>query len=83
MTVHTGKLDAGLNLTIPEAFAAELGLAPHSPVDISLHGAAVIVRQARQTRQTRSALDVLLEQVTEQNRHTAIDTGAAVGREVW
>ena len=80
MTVHTGKLDDGLALTIPEAFAAELGLAPHSPVDISLHGAAVIVRPARQTR---AALDVLLEQVTEQNRHTAIDTGTAVGREVW
>ena len=32
MTVHTGKLDAGLTLAIPEAFASELGLAPHSPV---------------------------------------------------
>lgn len=80
MTVRTGKLDAGLTLTIPETFAAELGLAPHSPVDISLHGAAVIIRPARQTR---SELDVLLEQVTEQNRHTEIDTAAAVGREVW
>lgn len=80
MVIHTEKLDAGLALTIPEGFAAELGLSPHSAVDISLHGSAVIVRPARQTR---AALDVLLEQVTEQNRHTEIDTGAAVGREVW
>ena len=80
MVIHTEKLDAGLALTIPESFAAELGLAPHSPVDISLHGSAVIVRPARQTR---AALDALLEQVTEQNRHTEIDTGVAVGREVW
>ena len=80
MTVHTVKLDAGLSLTIPESFASELGLGPHSPVDISLHGSAVIVCAARQPR---VALDALLEQVTEQNRHTEIDTGAAVGREVW
>ena len=80
MTVRTVKLDAGLSLTIPESFASELGLGPHSPVDISLHGAAVIVCAAKQPR---VALDALLEQVTEQNRHTEIDTGAAVGREVW
>ena len=80
MTVHTGKLDAGLTLTIPEAFASELGLTANSPVDISLHGSAVIVCAARQPR---VALETLLEQVTEQNRHTEIDTEAAVGREIW
>ena len=80
MTVHTVKLDDGLALTIPEAFASELGLGPHSPVDISLHGSAVIVCAAKQPR---VELDALLEQVTEQNRHTDIDTGAGVGREVW
>ena len=80
MTVHTVKLDAGLALTIPEAFASELGLGPHSPVDISRHGAAIIVGDAKQPR---VELDALLEQVTEQNRHTEIDTGAAVGRGIW
>ena len=80
MAVHTVKLDDGLSLTIPEAFASELGLGPHSPVDISLHGSAVIVCAAKQPR---VELDALLEQVTEQNRHTEIDTGASVGREVW
>ena len=80
MTGHTGKPDAGLTLTIPEAFASELGLAPNSPADISLCGAAVIIRSARQPGVGR---DDLLEQVTEQNRHTEIDTGAAVGRELW
>ena len=50
MTVHTGKPDNGLTLTIPEVFASELGLAPNSPADISLCGAAVIIRSARQPR---------------------------------
>ena len=80
MAVHTVKLDDGLALTIPEAFASELGLGSHSPVDISLHVSAVIVCAAKQPR---VALDALLEQVTEQNRHTEIDTGTAVGREIW
>ena len=80
MTVHTVKLDAELSLTIPEAFASELGLGPHSPVDISRRGSAVIVCTAKQHR---VALDALLERVTEQNRHTEIDTGAAVEREIW
>ena len=80
MAVHTVKLDAGLALTIPEAFASELGLGPHSPVDISLHGSAIIVCAARQPR---VELDALLEQVNEQNRHTEIDTGAGVGGKIW
>ena len=80
MTVHTVKLGDGLSLTIPEAFASELGLGPHSPVDISRHGAAIIVCAAKQPR---VELDALLEQVTEQNRHTEIDTGAGVGGEIW
>ena len=80
MAVHTGKLGEGLTVEIPEAFASELGLEPNSPVDISLHGSAIIVRCAKQPRIT---LDYLLGQVTEQNRHTEIHTGEAVGREVW
>ena len=80
MAVHTGKLGHGLTLEIPEAFASELGLEPDSPVDISLYGSAIVVRPARQPR---VALDDLLALVTEQNRHTEIDTGEAVGREVW
>ena len=80
MTVRTVKLDDGLTLAIPEAFASELGLGPHSPVDISRHGAAVVVCAAKQPR---VELDALPEQVTEQNRHAEIDTRAAVGRELW
>ena len=80
MEVHTGKLDHGLALTIPEAFASELGLEPNSPVDISLHGTAIIVCRARQPR---VHLDDLLARVTEANRHGEVETGGAVGREVW
>ena len=80
MEVHTGKLDNGLTLTIPEAFASELGLEPNSPVDLALHGTAIIVCHAKQPR---VQLDDLLARVTEANRHSEIETGEAVGREAW
>ena len=80
MGVHTGKLDHGLTLTIPEAFAAELGLEPNSLVDIALHGTAIIVCRARQPR---VQLDDLLARVTEDNLHNEIETGCAAGIEAW
>ena len=80
MEVHTGRLDQGLTLTIPEAFAAELGLEANSLVDVSVRGSSIIVRLATRAP---ARLDDLLTRVTEANRHDEIDTGEAVGREVW
>ncbi len=80
MEVHTGRLNQGLTLTIPEAFAAELGLEANSLVDVSVRGSAIIVRPSTQAP---ARLDDLLARVTEANRHDEIDTGEAVGREVW
>jgi antitoxin MazE len=79
MEVHIGKLDHGLTLTIPEAFAAELGLEPNSLVDIALRSSTIIISQARQPR---AQLDDLLARVTENNLHNEIETGGAVGRKV-
>lgn len=80
MEARTGRLDQGLTLTIPKAFAAELGLEANSLVNVSIQGSAIIVRPATQTP---ARLDDLLARVTEVNRHDAIDTGKEVGREVW
>ena len=80
MEVHTSRLNQGLTLTIPEAFAAELGLETNSLVDVSVRGSAIIVRPSTQAP---TRLDALLARVTEANRHDEIDTGEAVGREVW
>jgi antitoxin component of MazEF toxin-antitoxin module len=80
MEVHTSKLDQGLTLTIPEAFAAELGLEEDSLVDISLQGSSIIICRAKQRR---VQLEDLLAKVTEANRHSEIETGGAVGIEGW
>ena len=80
MEIHTGQLDDGLALTIPEAFASQLGLEPNSSVDITLQGSAIIICRANQPP---VLLDDLLARVTDENRHDEIDTGEAVGRELW
>ena len=80
MEVHTGKLDQGLTLAIPEAFAAELGLEEDSLVDISLQGSSIIICRAKQPR---VQLEDLLARVTEANRHSEFENGGAVGREAW
>ena len=79
METRTSKLDNGLALTIPEAFAAQLGLAPNSPVEIRLPGSAIVIRP---DKQPHVLLDDFLARITDENRHDEIDTGEAVGREI-
>ncbi len=80
MEVRTRKLDDDLTVRIPSDFATELGLGPDSPVDVSILGASIIICP---TKTRRMRLDDLLAGVTEDNRHGEVDTGPAVGREVW
>ena len=80
MEVRTRKLENDLTLRIPRDFASELGLGPDSPVDVSILGASIIICP---TRFARVSLEDLLAGVTEDNQHREIETGPAVGREVW
>ena len=69
-----------LALRIPKAFAEEAGLKRQSEVEVSLQDGKIIVFPAPPSRPT---LEELLAEVTEENRHAEIDTGPAVGKEVW
>ncbi|MGA9350952.1 MAG: AbrB/MazE/SpoVT family DNA-binding domain-containing protein [Anaerolineae bacterium] len=69
-----------LALRIPKPFATEIGLQRDSPVDVSLvDGRLVIVPIVKPV----FTLEDLLAQVNEDNLHSEIKTGLAVGREVW
>ncbi len=76
--VHTSRLGSDLTLKIPPAFAAELGLEPDSNVDVSLLGNSIVVCP---TRRPPVLLDDLLACVTDDNLHSEVDTGPAVGKE--
>jgi antitoxin MazE len=69
-----------LAVRIPKAFAEQAGVVEGSAVDISVADDSIVIRR----RRLRPAeLDDLLAQVTPENLHGEIDTGASVGREAW
>ena len=80
MRKRVQKWGNSLALRIPKAFATEIGLQRNSPVEVSLvNGQLVIVPVVEPVL----TLEYLLAQVTEHNLHGEIDTGPAVGKEVW
>ena len=80
MESHVRKWGNSLALRIPKALAVEAGISEGSPVEIELDGDRLIVKALR--AESHSLAD-LLAGVTPQNRHSEIETGGSVGREVW
>jgi antitoxin MazE len=80
MKTRVQKWGNSLALRIPKSFAAEVGLAPDSSVEMSLREGKLIVAPADKPKFT---LKQLLAKVTEENLHDEVDTGPAAGGEVW
>ena len=74
------KWGNSLALRIPKALAKEAGLYYELSVELSLvDGKLVIVPM----EQPKLDLKAMLDQVTENNLHSEVDVGPAVGKEVW
>lgn len=69
-----------LAVRIPKAFAEELGVEDNTEVDLALHDEELVIRPVGRLR---FSLSELLEQVTEDNLHSEVETGPAVGDEAW
>jgi len=80
MRTQVKKWGNSLALRIPKPFAAEIGLERDSPVEVSLADGRLVIVPVVEPVLT---LEHLLAQVTEDNLHGEIETGPAVGREVW
>ncbi len=78
MRVCVTKWGNSLALRIPDTMAIEAGLEPGSYVDISLVDGKLIILPLTEPR-----LEDLIAGVTEDNAHSEVDTGSAVGNEVW
>lgn len=74
------KWGNSLALRIPKAFGKELGVTESTQVEISIDKSALIVRPKKAKK---PVLKELLAMINEKNRHVAIETGPAVGKEVW
>ena len=80
MRLRVQKWGNSLALRIPVAFARETGLGPGADVDLELEGKRLIITPRASGPFT---LVDLLDRVTEENRHAAVDTGRPQGGEVW
>jgi antitoxin MazE len=80
MKTRIQKWGNSLALRIPKSFANEVGLEQDSSVEVSLKDGKLVIASAAKYRLT---LKQLLAQVTKDNRHSEVDTGSAVGSEVW
>jgi antitoxin MazE len=69
-----------LAVRIPKPLAVEVGLGPDSLVEISLVDDKLVVTPLNEPAWS---LESLLAQVTEDNIHGEVDTGPAIGNEVW
>jgi len=80
MESHVRKWGNSLALRIPKALAVEAGISDGSRVEVELEDGSLSVRVVKTEGHS---LDDLLAGVTPQNRHSEIETGHSVGREVW
>jgi antitoxin MazE len=69
-----------LAVRIPKAFAEDMGLEQDTPVEIGVVEGDLVVSPPPAQAFT---LARLLAGVTEDNRHHEVETGPAVGGEVW
>ena len=80
MNAKIQKWGNSLALRIPKAFAAEARLKQGAVVDLAVVDGKVILNP---DSPPNYCLDELLGGVSKQNIHSQVDTGPAVGREVW
>jgi antitoxin MazE len=80
MRTRVQKWGNSLALRIPKSFADEVGLQKETSVEVSLaEGKLVITPIAKPMLN----LNQLLAGITKENLHHEVDTGPAVGKEVW
>lgn len=80
MLTKVQKWGNSLALRIPTAFAIDAQLEDDSLVEISLVKGKIIITPVPAPTWT---LEELLAGITEDNLHHEVDTGGAVGKEVW
>lgn len=81
MRTRIQKWGNSLALRIPKSFADEVRLKQGSLVEVSLADGKLLISPVKE--EETITLEQLLAGVTEENLHSEIDAGGAVGNEVW
>jgi antitoxin MazE len=80
MNATIQKWGNSLALRIPKAVARDTQLQDGSVVNLAVRKGMVIIEPVKKTKYQ---LAELLKGVSKKNLHRSVDTGPAVGREVW
>lgn len=80
MQTRVQKWGNSLGVRIPRGLAEQIGLGPGSAVSLSAKDGELVVKPALPTR---LSLDELLAEVSDSNLHSSVDTGSAVGTEIF
>ncbi len=74
------KWGNGLGLLIPSVYSRELGISEASTVELRVVKSSLVIKPRPETK---PELKKLLARINEGNLHAAVDTGRAVGKEIW
>ena len=80
MIGNVGKWGNSLAVRIPQNLAKEIHVSEGSEVNIGVVNGTLVVKPRKRKRYS---LDELVNQITPENLHAEVDTGVAVGNEVW
>ncbi|MGD8362249.1 MAG: AbrB/MazE/SpoVT family DNA-binding domain-containing protein [Gemmatimonadota bacterium] len=80
MRLRVQKWGNSLALRIPAAFARETGIGSGAEIDLTLDDGRLVITPSPVGPYS---LTELLDEVTEDNRHDAVESGAPQGREAW
>lgn len=80
MQTQIKKWGNSLALRIPKALAEQIDLVSDHPVELTVVDGRLIVEPLSQPQES---LALLLAKITPENVHDEIETGTAVGSEVW
>lgn len=72
-----------LALRVPSAFAKEVGASEGKKANMTVENGALVVKVAKPKKRRRYSLEQLLDGITEENQHPAIEWGPRVGNEAW
>ncbi|MBW1754273.1 MAG: AbrB/MazE/SpoVT family DNA-binding domain-containing protein [Deltaproteobacteria bacterium] len=80
MQTKIQKWGNSLALRIPKSFALNVNLKQNELVNMSIEKGKIIISPIAQKEYS---LEELLKDVSENNLHGEIDTGAPAGKEIW
>lgn len=80
MQTQVKKWGNSLALRIPKSLAEQLDMKTDTEVEIVVEDGQLVIKPLPEPELT---LEALLSQITAENLHKEVDTGTAVGGEVW